>query len=297
MHAIEAGLMFDPEMMRVVGPRGIAVGVIGSLLPLSVAYAIARGWGAGVAEAFTVGAALAPMSAGITLNVLRTGGVLNQPIGQLVIAAATVNELINIIVYTEVDNLVYGVPSEPFGPWFWYALPVVLNVVLVVVIGLAGIYVVPHVVEERIMPLVPEDHEQNFLLGLLFALALALMCACKFSGGSELLGALLAGVSLCTNHEVHHAWNKQVKRIYAWLMHFFFAATVGFHVPLAELFQVGTLAKAALLLPVILTKLAMGCFAKPMTKLNFWLLAFAWGEWGEFSFLITTLALRRAGKG
>ena len=83
MHAIEAGLMFDPEMMEVVGPRGLAVGIVGSGLPLALSYAIARGWGASADEAFVVGASMATMSAGITLNVLRSGGVLNQPIGQL----------------------------------------------------------------------------------------------------------------------------------------------------------------------------------------------------------------------
>ncbi|KAK7242905.1 hypothetical protein SO694_00127044 [Aureococcus anophagefferens] len=212
MHAIEAGLMFDPEMMEVVGPRGLAVGIAGSGLPLALSYAIARGWGASADEAFVVGASMATMSAGITLNVLRTGGVLNQPIGQLrcqlVISAATVNEIMNIILYTEVSNLVYGVPDEPFGSWFWRALPVVTNFVTVGVIGAAGVYVVPHVIEARVTPMIPEEYRQNFLLGLLF-----------------------------------------VKRVYAFLMKIFFAATVGFHVPLAELFQTGTLAKAALLLP------------------------------------------------
>ncbi|KAH8063742.1 sodium/hydrogen exchanger family-like protein [Aureococcus anophagefferens] len=205
MHAIEAGLMFDPEMMEVVGPRGLAVGIAGSGLPLALSYAIARGWGASADEAFVVGASMATMSAGITLNVLRTGGVLNQPIGQLRCVEPRLRR-----------------PDEPFGSWFWYALPVVTNFVTVGVIGAAGVYVVPHVIEARVTPMIPEEYRQNFLLGLLF-----------------------------------------VKRVYAFLMKIFFAATVGFHVPLAELFQTGTLAKAALLLPVILAKLAMGFFAKP----------------------------------
>ncbi|KAH8076190.1 sodium/hydrogen exchanger family-like protein [Aureococcus anophagefferens] len=221
MHAIEAGLMFDPEMMEVVGPRGASR--------------------------------------------CRTSSTAS--------------------------------PTSPSGAGSGTRSPVVTNFVTVGVIGAAGVYVVPHVIEARVTPMIPEEYRQNFLLGLLFVLALGLMCACKFSGSSALLGALLAGVSLCTNHDVHHAWDKQVKRVYAFLMKIFFAATVGFHVPLAELFQTGTLAKAALLLPVILAKLAMGFFAKPLTKLNFWTLAFAWGEWGEFSFLITTLALRSKGKG
>ena len=45
------------------------------------------------------------MSTGIALNVLKAGSVINQPIGQLIIAAASVNELVNITLLTCVDNM------------------------------------------------------------------------------------------------------------------------------------------------------------------------------------------------
>ena len=58
-----------------------------------------------------------------------------------------------------------------------------------------------------------------------------------------------------------------------------------------ELFLPGTLLRAGLLLCCISGKLAMGVFAPPpRTGDQFWTLAFAWGEWGEFSFLIATVA-------
>ena len=66
---------------------------------------------------------------------------------------------------------------------------------------------------------------------------------------------------------------------------------------MTECFKAGTLAKAGLLVCCIFGKLAMGCFAQPRDADHFWILAFAWGEWGEFSFLIATAARRVDGDG
>ena len=59
----------------------------------------------------------------------------------------------------------------------------------------------------------------------------------------------------------------------------------------------GTLAKAGLLLCCGVGKIAMGFFAQPLDWDHFGILACAWGEWGEFSFLIAAAARRHHGKG
>ncbi|KAH8051714.1 sodium/hydrogen exchanger family-like protein [Aureococcus anophagefferens] len=86
---IEAGLHVDLEMLEIIGARGLAVGGLGSALPLCLGAGAATLWGAPPVKAFVVGACMATMSTGIALNVLKAGTVLNQPIGQLIIAAAT----------------------------------------------------------------------------------------------------------------------------------------------------------------------------------------------------------------
>ena len=55
---------------------------------------------------------------------MKAGGVLNQPSGQLLLAAATVNELINISLITEIDAIVANGPWHTFVPWL---LTVVIN--------------------------------------------------------------------------------------------------------------------------------------------------------------------------
>ncbi|KAK7249625.1 Sodium/hydrogen exchanger protein [Aureococcus anophagefferens] len=231
---IEAGLHVDLEMLEIIGARGLAVGGLGSALPLCLGAGAATLWGAPPVKAFVVGACMATMSTGIALNVLKAGTVLNQPIGQLIIAAAT--------------------PQRP-----------------------------------------------KAVLACVFVAAMVLIPGCKYSGSSELLGAFLAGFCFCSDHAVHECWDRQVKRVMHWLLRLFFACTIGFErrfeIPVTECFKAGTLAKAGLLVCCIFGKLAMGCFAQPRDADHFWILAFAWGEWGEFSFLIATAARRVDGDG
>ncbi|KAH8043500.1 sodium/hydrogen exchanger family-like protein [Aureococcus anophagefferens] len=132
--------------------RGIGVGVFGSALPMGLSWLVARAWGAPPTKAFVVGASMASICTGITLNVLKVGSVLNQPIGQLIIAAATVNEIIQIMLLT---------------------------------------------------------------------------------------------------------------------------------IPITKILHLGTLGKASLLFSTMVGKLAMGLFAQPLDGDHFWILALAWGEWGE----------------
>ncbi|KAH8072450.1 sodium/hydrogen exchanger family-like protein [Aureococcus anophagefferens] len=191
----------------IVGKSCGAVGI--PSLAARCRCASARGaatlWGAPPVKAFVVGACMATMSTGIALNVLKAGTVLNQPIGQLIIAAAT--------------------PQRP-----------------------------------------------KAVLACVFVAAMVLIPGCKYSGSSELLGAFLAGFCFCSDHAVHECWDRQVKRVMHWLLRLFFACTIGFERR-----------------PVTVTI--------PRDADHFWILAFAWGEWGEFSFLIATAARRVDGDG
>ena len=46
LHALEAGLMVDVEMLEIVGARGLAVGFVGSAAPLGLGLLVALAWGA-----------------------------------------------------------------------------------------------------------------------------------------------------------------------------------------------------------------------------------------------------------
>ena len=83
---IEAGLHIDIETLEVVGIRGLAVGVLGPIVPMSMTFGAAMATGATALEGFGISASLAAMSTGIVLNILKGGGMINQPVGQLIIS-------------------------------------------------------------------------------------------------------------------------------------------------------------------------------------------------------------------
>lgn len=281
---LEAGLMVDVEMLEVVGPRGLKVGLFGSVAPMVIAFVVATAWGADMKEAIATSGAMVTMSTGITLNVLKGCGALNQPLGQLVIAAATVNEVFSIVVLTLVTNMANGATVA------WYAIPLATTLVLFFSIGYAAVWIVPKILDERILPSIPENQRHNALLGMIFATGLVLAPSCRLAGSSELLGAFLAGLTFCSDRAAHDIWDKQVKRVLHWLLRLFFAASIGFSIPSpANLSGPLVLAKAGLLELAVFGKLAVGffddvpeCFSRP--------LGFAWAEFGEVSLVIATAA-------
>jgi len=281
---IEAGLHIDIETLEVVGIRGLAVGVLGSIVPMSMTFGAAMATGATALEGFGISASLAAMSTGIVLNILKGGGMINQPVGQLIISAAIVNEIVNLILLTELLGVVEDYETHEF------IVPIVVMIVLVIFIGYCAIKVVPHVLDHMILPRIPKNQKENAILGILLGLSLGLMTGCKFTGSSELLGAFLGGFCFCTDHHVHRVWEKQIKRILQWMIRVFFACTIGFAIPIKDFWTLGVWLKAIAFLSCMSGKLAMGLLATPFNFDMICTLAFAWGEWGEFSFIIATLA-------
>ena len=164
---------------------------------------------------------------------LKAGKVLNTPTGQLIIAAAVLDDVIALILLAELRALEHPNLLD-------MVLPVATSVGLMLGVGARAIYVVPRVLKQCVLPRVPPNQRDNALLGLPAFLAFCLVPGCHQLGSSHLLGAFLAGLSVCSDEHVHHAWTKQVKRLLQWLLRIFFAATIGFEVPVREFVQVTT---------------------------------------------------------
>ena len=81
--------------------------------------------------------------------------------------------------------------------------------------------------------------------------------------GSHLLGAFVAGMCFVNVPRSQQIWNNQMKRVVKWMVRFFFAASVGFAVPVSEMFTLDAFGNGLLLAigPTIATKLFSGIFA------------------------------------
>jgi hypothetical protein len=179
-------------------------------------------------------------------------------------------------------------------------IPVVSAVVFLVVGGYLALYVAPGVVEQYVLRKVEPEHHGKVELALMFAILLAMMPATHYAKASYLMGAFVAGLAFCTSHELHATFVQQFKRIMQWLMRIFFAASIGFQVPVKD-FADGTVVWQGMVFTVaLLGKLAVGFMVPNFTQSKHFtglhlrdclITGFSMAAEGEFAFVIAVFAV------
>ena len=91
---LEAGIDIDITTLRLIGSRGLCIALVGTFLPVILAFGIAYILGFRGAAALAAGCVFAPTSLGIAMNVLRRTGIVNTPVGQLIVAAAIIDDMV-----------------------------------------------------------------------------------------------------------------------------------------------------------------------------------------------------------
>eukprot|EP01084_Bolivina_argentea_P314685 545059_1 len=281
---LEAGIDVSIGHLKVVGYRGLSVAVFGSMLPLGIGTGLGYAYGNELQTAFAIGACLAPTSMGIALNVLRNAKVLNTPTGQLIIAAAILDDVIALMLLSEMEAMA--------NPTVWKILmPLLVSPAFILLFGFLAIKVTPWLIQQIMMKTNKHQHE-NVILLLLFVATFTLIPVCFYAGSSHLLGAFLAGLMFCTDHTIHEAWNNQIKRIMQWMLRVFFACTIGFAVPIMDFWSKPVLFGGLLYFVAIIGKILTGVFAKPLCVSEFFTIGFSMSAWGEFAFILATASFQ-----
>ena len=281
---VEAGLEVDVAMLKSVGPRGVAVALCGSVFgPFLTGFGLAQAVGCSARESLAVGAALAPTSMGCAVVLFKEARMLNTPVGQTVVAAAVLDDIVALVLLSELQAL-----RKPSALAF--VVPIISALAFLVGIGAFAVVLVPKLMAQC-LPRVPSKHVPTTVLALLFTTTVGLMAALHAGRASHLLGAFLGGLCFCTLPSVHMLWNQQVKRLQTWLLRLFFAATVGFNIPIKHLWTPRVWALGALFTCALSLKLATGLLAKPLTVDTFLAVGCAMAAWGEFAFLVSNTAL------
>mmetsp|Transcript_53439 Transcript_53439/g.105416 ORF Transcript_53439/g.105416 Transcript_53439/m.105416 type:complete len:660 (+) Transcript_53439:52-2031(+) len=280
---VEAGLEVDLSVLRQIGTRGLMIGLIGSIIPLGIGYGIASAFGLTGTAALAVGACFAPTSMGVALVVLKAGNALNTTMGQLVVAAAVADDVLALVILSELKALIHPNPLA-------FVWPVLSALGFSVVISYLAVAVIPPLLQNYVIKAIPKAYVEDTLLGIMVMVVVALMCALHYGYGSYLLGAFLGGLSFCTAKSMMDTWHHQVKRIMKWLLRLFFSATVGFEVPIDAFWTPKVLGMGFALFGAILGKMSLGFFATPLDLPSFLLVAFSMSTWGEFAFIIAVEA-------
>jgi len=261
----ESGMHINFEKVRMVGTRALCVAVLGTALPLIFGMVLVGAFfGADryYPDGFAAGCALAPTSVGISIKLLDDAKMLNSLAGQTTLTAAFVDDVFSLVLLVLLTALSEG----DVQTW----LIIVKTIAAFAFLGfgvLLSLYVFPKlfkllewVPQSRGASIQPRD-EVHLLLMLI---SLVLFGYIGYLIGSHLLGAFVAGMCFIGVPRSHQIWVAQLKRIVRWLIRIFFAATVGFAVPLAKMLTLDAFlyGLALGLLPGILCKVVSGVAAR-----------------------------------
>jgi Kef-type K+ transport system membrane component KefB len=113
-------------------------------------------------------------------------------------------------------------------------IPIASAIAFLVIGGYIAIFVLPPAIRKHILTRVDEKNHARVELCIMFFLVLVLMPATYYAKASYLMGCFVAGLTFSSFHELHHAFVRQFKRVLQWLMRIFFAASIGFQVPVTH---------------------------------------------------------------
>jgi len=250
---VEAGVDIDITTLKLIGVRGVIIAIVGSILPIAFGLAIAFAIGAPAKAAIAAGAAFGPTSLGIAMNILKAGKIINTPTGQLIIAAAIIDDMIALIILSQLVSLKGEITAVSV------LQPILVALAFLIVGGYIALFVISDLIEKFIFRdgMTPKQRGMISLV-LLWGLVIGMMPATHFPGASHLMGAFLAGLVFCTDHDLHVEFVSQFKRVLQWLMRIFFASTIGFQVPIKNFGSFKIIWQGLLFTLALLGKLGVG---------------------------------------
>lgn len=292
LEVVETGLATNLGTLKRLAPRALLIGVLGIILPLVGAVGVVvvldvieKNFNASesVKVAFAVGAALAPTSLGVTATLLDEQGELDTELGQLISLSALFDDVLSLILLALVQAAAKDITA-------WSMLrPIVFSSLFIIGSGI-GAYFLPSGLN-WLMPRAPLKENNKWRLGLFLICGTTILASyvAYIAGTSFLLAAYLTGVAFADADETNFImpWRTHVRQHIKWLVLLFFAASIGFVIPLKDLFSPAALGPGAVLsIIAVLGKLVSGFGAK--TKADAVAVGFGMLARGEFGFLIAS---------
>ena len=226
---LQAGIELDVAQLRTTGTRAMAIALTGSILPVGTGIAIGKAFGYSFKAALALGASFAPTSSGVVASVLGGGGMLNTSVGQLIIAACVVDDIVGLLMLSMFQVLV-----KEDAKVIEYFLPCISSFGFLLILGVPAVTFLPRVIQTKFLPKFPESSRSLALFGLLTAMLMAYLPLMSYTKSSYLTGAFLAGATFSQIDGAYDKFKQNTNSIMEWLLRVFFAATIGFQVPLKE---------------------------------------------------------------
>jgi len=226
----EIGLHTDLKSLMKVGSEALIVALVGVALPFGFGYGMASMLGLAAIPSIVCGAALTATSIGISARTLSDLGQLETAEGQIVLAAAVLDDIVGLVILSVVSGIVGGT-ALTFGG---VAVTTSIAIGFVIAAIVLGSILIPPLF--RAIDTVEASGVLG-VVGLAFAFLLAWLAAS--AGSATIIGAFSAGLVLHGTPQ-----RASIEKSTTQLGHFFvpiFFASVGAAV------ELGTLADARVL--------------------------------------------------
>ena len=169
---VEAGIDIDLTTLKLIGSRGLIIAIIGSILPIAIAFVIALGLNPdNITSAIAAGACFGPTSLGIAMNILRQGKIVNTPVGQLIVSAAVIDDMIALIILSQLSAL-SGEASVAA-----IVIPIVSALAFLIIGGYIAVFQLPKFLDKYFYPKIKQESHGSAGLGLMFVILFAMMPA------------------------------------------------------------------------------------------------------------------------
>jgi len=201
-----AGLEINLSDLKTLGRKAFLIGLVGTLLPIAAGVALvyalpASFWGPAVQQHFFsfalfVGMNLANSANPVIARILMDLGLLNRPIGALVMSATIVDDLVNWTLFAIIlRDIAPGTPAAGGSLTTGLALVALLFVVVLVGGRLLGPKLLTRVEPRVAWP--------SGFIAVIAVLVLLVSSASEALGIHAFLGAFLIGVALGDSKEKH----------------------------------------------------------------------------------------------
>lgn len=214
-----AGLSTNMKSLIKSGPKATAIACCGVFIPLIMGTILSfcfwgfDGWGTeNFFKCVFIGTIITATSVSISVAVLKEFGKLKSDVGQTIVSAAIIDDVIGIIVLT----IVLGVSSGKGG-----YLGIILKTLAFFVCAIVGGYII-----FRLFRWYDKRHPHSRRIPI-YALGVALIfayCAEKFFGIADITGAYIAGIVLCSLSDASYMESKIDINAYMIFSPIFFAS-------------------------------------------------------------------------
>ena len=275
MMVLEGGIAMDAAGLKMQGVRAVVLAATGTVLPVLFGWWTMLALGQEQNSALACGIALSSTAIGFTLRMMTDLKLLHTQEGQLITAAAMIDDVFSLILLAMLSVLSDssdgsaladggGQPArgdssgDSSGSRAWLFLRPLVASLAVCAVGYmawrawsgaarraAALGAGRSAQTTRLLLLLPCDGQTSLA-------ALVVLCGAVSAWlaqgiySSSLLGAFTAGCVFCTTESAAHAYAK-AQPVQAWLSRFFFGCTVAFVVPIRDLFDSSAIGDGLLL--------------------------------------------------